>query len=455
MWTQRVSSPGVALGEYESIATSPLVVVAPRQVASEELGWPDAEISWMGLLSGAGATTVADPMTTSDGLATLLAAQQAAGDADETRLVQVMTEVSDAAVAHVDEAYEQITSDPSAAGLFTAAEQSVVAHNREYPEAMVVALYPTEGTLAFDYPAIPVETSDTTPATREAVAQVVEAFGSSAAREALLAAGFRSPDGAARDGAGIADGIQAEMPTPMPSPDPQVASTALRQWAALSLDMRMLAVIDVSGSMVETDGTEQTRIELVRDAATTALGLLRDSSAVGLWAFSTLEDGDNHWRELVEVGELTDDVGDNTRLEALAGAAQTLPEIVEANAGEELKGWTALYDTIWAAFQEVKDNYDPNRINSVVLMTDGRDERPEGLPAGMGLETLLNQLRSQHDPANPVPVITIGIGPDADMAALEQISEATGTTAYQAEDPSDIEQVFLRAMVERQCRPNC
>lgn len=455
MWTQRVSAPGVSLGEVRSIATSPLVVVAPRQVAEEQLGWPESEISWLDLLSGEGTATVADPMTTSEGLATLLAAQEAVGGEDQTRLVEVMSEVSDSAVADVGTAYERIVDDASTAGLFTAAEQSVVAHNQENPRARAVALYPTEGTLAFDYPAIPVETADTTPETREAVTQLIDVFTSDAAREVLLEAGFRAPDGTARDGAGVVDGIQAQMPTPMPSPDPTVAATALRQWAALSLEMRMLAVIDVSGSMLETDGGDQTRAELVRDAATTGLGLFRESSAVGMWAFSTLEDGDDHWRELVEVGELSDDVGDNSRLEALAAAAQSLPEIVSTNASEELKGWTALYDTTWAAFQEVKENYDPNRVNSVVLMTDGRDERPESLPSGMDLETLLTQLRSQHDPANPVPVITIGIGPDADMAALQQISEATGTTAYQAQDPADIEQVFLRAMVERQCRPNC
>jgi hypothetical protein len=47
------------------------------------------------------------------------------------------------------------------------------------------------------------------------------------------------------------------------------------------------------------------------------------------------------------------------------------------------------------------------------------------------------------------------MGPEADLKALTQISEVTGAKAYLAEDPADIEQVFLDAMVERQCRPNC
>jgi uncharacterized protein YegL len=88
----------------------------------------------------------------------------------------------------------------------------------------------------------------------------------------------------------------------------------------------------------------------------------------------------------------------------------------------------------------------------VVLLTDGRNEDD---PVGIDLESLLTTLQTEVDPARPVPVITIGMGPEADLKALTQISEVTGAKAYLAEDPADIEQVFLDAMVERQCRPNC
>ncbi|HMG28580.1 MAG TPA: hypothetical protein VK585_00480 [Jiangellaceae bacterium] len=76
-------------------------------------------------------------------------------------------------------------------------------------------------------------------------------------------------------------------------------------------------------------------------------------------------------------------------------------------------------------------------------------------PVGIDLVNLLTTLRTEVDPARPIPVITIGMGPEADLDALTQISEASGANAYRAEDPADIEQVFLDAMVERQCRPVC
>lgn len=448
LWTRRITSGGIALGVPTSIATSPIVVVAPQPVAQEHLGWPDAEFSWASVLDSEASATIADPITTSEGLATLLAVQASLGDADQMQVVQAMTAVSRTAVPDVDTAYAQILDDSAAAPLFTAAEQSVVAHNQANPTNPVVALYPVEGTLALDYPAIPIETGSTSPETARAVQQLIQVLQSEQAVASMQAAGFRSPTGAARDSAGVVDGIQAQMPTPMPSPDPQAAATALRQWAALSIDMRMLTVIDVSGSMWFTDDSDTTRIELVRDAALVALNLLPETGEVGVWWFSTDEDPPNHWREVVPIRPLNEDVDGQTQLEILVAATHSLPD-------SEVRGWTALYDTTWAAFQAVKQGYDPNKINSVVLLTDGTDERAPDMAPGMDRETLLTQLRAQHDPARPVPIITIGIGPEADMEALQQISEATGTSAYVARDPADIQHVFLQAMVERQCRPNC
>jgi hypothetical protein len=453
MWTQLLSSSGIALGEMTSLATSPLVVVATEPIAKAQLGWPDADVSWTNLLENTGSATVADPLTTTEGLATLLAVRAVVGDSAESRiqLVQAMTAVSQAAVPDVGTAYEAVRSDPTTAPLFTAAEQSVVAHNQQHPANLVVALYPTEGTLAFDYPAIPIEGPETTVETTRAIGQLVDALRTDAAVSTFQDAGFRNVDGVARDNAFV-QGIQVQMPTAMPSPDPAVAGQLRQQWAALSLEMHMLAVIDVSGSMIDTDGGEQTRAELVRDAAAAALGLIPESGSVGVWLFSSFEAGETHWEELVKVGPLTEEVEGVVRKEALTAATQEIPTRVEANVSDALRGWTALYPTALAAFNEVKASYEPGKVNSVVLLTDGRDEWPADTEPEMTLDQLLDALRAGYDPARPVHVITIGIGPEADVDALSAIAEATNGTHHVAENPSDIQQVFLEAMVARQER---
>ena len=326
LWVTQVSAEGVALDVADPLAISPLVVVAPRPVA-EQLGWPESDLPWGAVLASDANATIADPTTTSEGLATLLAvaAVVGTGEEDRTTLVQAMTAVARSAVPDVAAAYEQVTADAVEAPLFTATEQSVVAHNSAAPTNLVAALYPAEGTPVFDYPVITVTTAATSTVKAETSAAFEAALRTPEAIELLKDAGFRAPDGTAREGAGVVDGIRSKAPAPMPAPDPAQAAAILRLWAALSLDSQLLAVVDVSGSMKEPAGDGVTRIELTRDAAKTALGLFPATSALGLWAFSVDLDPPNDHAEIVPLGLLTDPIGDQTRLEALLTAADTLP----------------------------------------------------------------------------------------------------------------------------------
>ncbi|TDC52227.1 VWA domain-containing protein [Jiangella ureilytica] len=447
LWIPKTRAFGPALEEgvateLASVALSPLVVVMPSQ-AAEALGGSGAEISWTALVQGDAPAVIADPAANDEGIASLIAVRTALGeDVDRAQLVQLMTQVSQSAVPTVGDAFAAVAESPAA---FTATEQAVAAYNRDAGDARVTALYPAEGTLAFDYPALAIAGPDEDEAARSAAAAFVTYLGSTDAQETIRGAGFRSPDGTADSDAGVVDGTRPDMPALLPDPDPAAVTELTRQWAALALDMRMLAVIDVSGSMNEQVTEDATRIELTRDAALEALQLFPPDASIGLWAFSILQDPPRDYVQLVDVGPMNEVLDDGTsRQEALVAAAESLPSIAD--------GGTGLYDTALAAFQEMRSSYQAGMVNSVVLLTDGRNEDD---PDGIDLETLLTQLTAQFDPAAPVPIITIGMGPDADMEALQQISAATGTTAYHAEDPSDIQSVFLQAMIERQCRPNC
>lgn len=84
-------------------------------------------------------------------------------------------------------------------------------------------------------------------------------------------------------------------------------------------------------------------------------------------------------------------------------------------------------------------------MSSVVIVTDGKDE--DG--AGIGRETFLRTLRAETDPARPVKVIGIALGPDADLGALQQMVDVTGGGAYSAEDPNDLQTVLFDALRRR------
>lgn len=439
LWTRRLGDVS-SLESIGQVATSPLVVVAPRPAAGE-LGWPDEEFSWQVVLGNDDAR-ITDPGSTTEGLAGVLAVQASLGEANERERVGALAALARASVPSVDEAYQALADNE--AMLFTGTEQSVIAYNSGTEDDGVVAIYPEEGTVALDFPALAVRRGDETgPAAH--VAEFVEYLGTAGALEQIRAAGFRSPDGEAAESAGVVDGTQPGMPDLLPELDAETVNTLLQQWDVISRDMRMLTVIDVSGSMNAAVPSGGTRIEVTRDAARSAIELLSPNSEVGLWVFSVLLDPpDHHHLELAPLKALNEPVDGGQHVDTVLDGLETLPD--------QVGGATALYDTTLAAFEYMRETYAAEKVNSVVLMTDGRDEDN---PASIGLEHLLQRLQDQFDPDAPVPVITIGIGPDADMDALQQISEATGTTAYRAEEANDINDVFTRAMIERLCRPDC
>ena len=61
---------------------------------------------------------------------------------------------------------------------------------------------------------------------------------------------------------------------------------------------------------------------------------------------------------------------------------------------------------------------DPASINAVVVLTDGRNEYTDN-----DLTGLISELQASAQ-ENGVRVFTIAYGPDADLATLQQISEA-------------------------------
>ena len=99
----------------------------------------------------------------------------------------------------------------------------------------------------------------------------------------------------------------------------------------------------------------------------------------------------------------------------------------------------------------VRTGWDPARVNAVVLLTDGEDTDPHGI----GLTRLLTTLRAEQAGGRPVPVITIAYGPGSGAQALAQISQVTHGASYRTSDPNRIRDIFLDAIGQRACRPNC
>jgi Ca-activated chloride channel family protein len=86
-------------------------------------------------------------------------------------------------------------------------------------------------------------------------------------------------------------------------------------------------------------------------------------------------------------------------------------------------------------------DYDSEKINAIVLLTDGRNDDPEG---ELDLATLLERLTagSEGRQSQPVRIFPISYGRDADLATLQRVADATNAAVYDASDPASIRRVF-------------
>jgi len=179
-------------------------------------------------------------------------------------------------------------------------------------------------------------------------------------------------------------------------------------------------------------------MDLAHQAGLVALSAFPTGSIIGLWRFGYHLGGPTQdWQEVVPQRPLTETVGDKDQRTLLAeGFAQL---------AARPSGSTGLYDTILAAYERAKAGYDPKRVNSVVLLTDGKNEDP----GSMSIDDLLGKLAAAKDSSRPIVVITVAIGPDADAATLARVTQVTGGRSYTATAPEQITALFVDALLNR------
>lgn len=430
LWATRAGT--AALRADGTMGSSPVVLATSRAVA-DALGWSAQPPSWTQALTTGRPLAVPDLAASAEGLSALGAVHSSLGggaQADNAVVAAVLAAARTAPIAPAD-ALAAGVANAADAPIVPVSEQQVFRTDQDARKPSLIAVYPTEGAPFLDYPVLRVGTPP-----RAATDAVVRVLTSARARTAMGNAGFRGPDGAPPPGAGARTGIQKAAPVAV-TLDPAEVQGLFTRLSSLAKPSRLLAVFDVSTSMKAPVGS-RTRATLARDAAKSALGLFPDTSAIGLWIFARRLDGATDWTELVPTRALAADTGGRPQRAVLADALDSIPQRLSP-------GGTGLYDTTLAAVRAARANYDPTAVDSVVIVTDGKDE-DDGT---IGLPTLLQTLSTEVDPTRPVKVIGIALGPDADMDALEQIATATGGAAYSAVDENDLQTVLFDALRQR------
>ena len=418
-----------------SMGSSPVVLATSRAVA-DALGWTAQPPSWGQALATGRPVAVPDLAVSAEGLSALGAVHSSLGggaDADTAVVKAVLAAARATPIAPAD-ALAAGAAGKADAPIVPVSEQEVFRANQDAKDPSLVAVYPAEGAPVLDYPVLRVGAR--TGAAKAATDAVIATLKSSRAQTAVRKAGFRGPGGAAPPGAGAKTGIQQTAPAAL-TLDPAEVQGLFARLSSLAKPSRLLAVFDVSTSMRSPVGS-RTRATLARDAAKSALGLFPDNASIGLWVFARQLDGDTDWTELVPTRSLAADAGGRPQRDVLTQALDSIPSRLSP-------GGTGLYDTTLAAVRAARANYDPAAVDSVVIVTDGKDEDV----GTIGLPTLLQTLQGEVDPTRPVKVIGIALGPDADLDALKQIATATGGAAYSAVDENDLQTVLFDALRQR------
>lgn len=461
--------PNIVPEDLPHVAETPLVIAMPRPMATA-LGWPSKPIGWADILSlardpagwgkfghpewGAFRLGKTNPNFSTSGLNATIGAYFAATgrssdllprDVADPKVVDFVKGVEQSVVHYGDITLtfldNLLSADDRGAGLsyisaVTVEEKSVWDYNQgnpkgdpadlgkhDRPKTPLVAIYPKEGTLLSDNPYVVLEAPWVNDARKKAARGFLRFLQAADQQRRFQAAAFRDFRGRPGEVIKQSNGLLPSEPKiVLVPPAPRVLDQIQRSWEDLRKRARVLLVIDVSGSMGEpVPASGASKLELAKEAAAKALDQFAPDDEVGLWIFSSDLDGGKFSLELVPI----------------APVAERRDELKERIGSLVPRSGTALYATARTAVQKMRKEFDPKRINAIVLLTDGRNE----YPADTDLDGLLRQLRAEGEDV-AVRLFPIAYGDDADLESLRLMAEASRAAVYDSKDPASIDKVF-------------
>ncbi len=275
-----------------------------------------------------------------------------------------------------------------------------------------MALYPKEGTFVHDHP-FAVPNANWVTEEQRAAAKVFTEFNlTKDVQLKVLENGFRPANPQVPIGFPITaeNGVDPSQPkTLLPVPDPAVLATVQNSWQLVKKQASVVLLVDTSGSMGESD-----KIGQARGAAKVFLDDQGGKNNIALVEFNTTV------RTLVPMASLEQNRGDlNTRIDGLRAS-----------------GNTALYDALLASIDQLQKNSDSNRIQAIVLLSDGQDTSSKAT-----VNDVVRAIQVARNGKAPILVIPVAYGKDADINALNAIARASDTKV-QAGDANTIKRLL-------------
>jgi Ca-activated chloride channel family protein len=287
-------------------------------------------------------------------------------------------------------------------------------NNHRGSQPKLIGIYPKEGTFYSDDPYITLK-APWVSADQKQASQMFQQFLAKEVDAGTAArAGFRPGDLHQKAPSPIdaAHGADPSQPTRVLGlPEPRVLDLIRRTWREDRKPANVLLVLDTSGSM-----NEENRLERAKDGLQAFLKSVSPNDRLGLTIFS------DRIQQLIPIAPVSQN----------GGRLQSTIETLIADGG------TAAYDATAEGVQTVKSLNDKERINAVVLLTDGEDT-----DSNRSIDEIERELEAQGDSSSRVRVFTIAYSAGAEGAAdgLQRIAAASGGKAYEG-NTEDIEAVY-------------
>lgn len=421
------------LGASTQIMYSPVLLGLQAGMA-HQLGWDRGPVSWADIANAAGAHRftfgMTDPAHSNSGFSALVGIAAAASNTGKALTTQQIGEVAptlrkffDAQALSADssgwltDAYQRRESDRTQQpvdGLVNY-ESSLLSLNASGKLAHPLTLiYPTDGVVIADYP-LTLLASAPSPA-KSAYSRLVGYLRTPAVQREIMTRTYRRP--------ALSD-IQPTAPfahhqfyeLPFPATSAVVTDLLSAYFDTLRRPARTVYVLDTSGSMA---GDRIAGLTAALNALTGA-----DPSLAG--HYDRL-----HEREQATILPFNTTPGTPMSFDVPAQDPQpVLDQISRYANGLTTGGWTAIYDSLVAAYSIIRQQAaaDPDRINSIVLVTDGENNRGRDFAA---FANFYHQL-----PANQafVPVFPILFG-ENNTAEMQKLAQLTGGLTFDARTQS-------------------
>lgn len=435
------------LAEIQATALAPVVMAiwesrlnAIREtVGREDIGWEEllqvlhSPNGWQDFGIANGRRTVyyghTDPFVSSTALSTLIAEFYASARVDgftgrRLTLDQVNAPAVQQGVRDIEqlirhysrrttEFKEYIAQGPEYLDFVALEENDLIFINlgktEVQPPEKLVALYPKEGTFWHEHP-MGIVNADWVTAEQAQAAQVfVNYVLTPDVQRSIMAQGFRpaNPDVELDFPFVVENGVAPSGPSNvLDVPAPEVISAIQQSWSFVKKQADIILLFDISGSMAD-----EGKIDQAKQAALAFLENMEPTNRVGLATF-------NNQIEVVIPLENYESV-----------QAQLRTAIERLSPGND----TELYGAVRDVVGLMNEQEDSNRIRAVVLLSDGADTGRQGVT----LNDATQAIASSRNALNPVIVIPVAYGSNADINALSSLARAS-STRVQSGDPNNI-----------------